>query len=394
MGSYVSQPGCEAHYHATLNCSYPNDTSIPNQAVGGLGTIEEQKFPTDSDIAGIGVLGAFVAVTLFSVILSVINTLWWWFKNIRRWSASDVVARDKKNKRFELKLAVFLEVLVLTCSDQQIFTGGAYAVTLRYAKGCSITAYHYNVVSNMLLLTCATHVMSITISRNYWEHPFVASLRIIVTALLFIVTGVLLSNQGAGDSTGIPTGIPSSDVKYSPILLPAACFQGGDAKFGSAVQGSFSSGSARSFFDSKIPGWEQYLLMVLFYALAILVSVGRVVRRGAQEHDGSRRKFVNAIKNKLSFLFRARGLFYVLFGLYLWGGVGIAIWTIVTSGLYIVGLRLWIANSGWVASPNPENEWTTFGQLVPILLISLTIFTFLHILSGQSSFSFPYPTCT
>jgi succinate-acetate transporter protein len=32
---------------------------------------------------------------------------------------------------------------------------------------------------------------------------------------------------------------------------------------------------------------------------------------------------------------------------------------------------------------NPENDPTTFGQLVPLLLISLTVFTFLQIVSGM-----------
>jgi hypothetical protein len=33
---------------------------------------------------------------------------------------------------------------------------------------------------------------------------------------------------------------------------------------------------------------------------------------------------------------------------------------------------------------NPENDPSTFGQLVPLLLMSLTVFTFLQIVSGMS----------
>ena len=104
-------------------------------------------------------------------------------------------------------------MLVITCSDQQVFTGGAYAITLRFSKGCSISAYHYNIVGNMLLITCATHLMAVTIGKHYWEHPFLASLRVVITTAVFVATGVFLSNQGmaAGSQLGFPT-----EVDYTP----------------------------------------------------------------------------------------------------------------------------------------------------------------------------------
>ncbi len=110
---------------------------------------------------------------------------------------------------------------MITCSDQQIFTGGAYAITLRYLRGCEISAYHYNIVTNILLLTRATHLMSVTISRHYWEHPIVALLRVIITAAVYLVTGIMLSNQGVG----FPTEVPDVSTKDSPIFMQAACFQ-------------------------------------------------------------------------------------------------------------------------------------------------------------------------
>lgn len=82
----------------------------------------------------------------------------------------------------------------MSCSDQQVFTGAAYAITLRYLKGCNISAYHYNIVANMLLLTCATHIGAVTVARNYWQYPLVALFRIIVTIGVYLSTGLLLSN--------------------------------------------------------------------------------------------------------------------------------------------------------------------------------------------------------
>jgi hypothetical protein len=69
-------------------------------------------------------------------------------------------------------LTDILEALLQSCSDQQIFTGAAYALTLRYWRGCSISAYHYNIVANLMLLTCATHLMSVTIVCGSCMHQF------------------------------------------------------------------------------------------------------------------------------------------------------------------------------------------------------------------------------
>ena len=135
-------------------------------------------------------------------------------------------SRDKALKNWKISIAGIIEALVITCSDQQVFTGGAYAITLRYAKACSISAYHYNIVSNMLLVSCATHLMAVTVARHYWQHPYVGLLRLTVTTLVFVITGVLLSNQGSG-SLEFPTQIPPDTDQYSPMLLPAACFQTG-----------------------------------------------------------------------------------------------------------------------------------------------------------------------
>src|SRR4051812_2297546 len=105
-----------------------------------------------------------------------------------------------------------METLVLSCSDQQIFTGGAYALTLRYWKGCTVTAYHYDVVAQMMLLTCSTHLMSITVVQNYWRFPFLSVLRIAATICVFLVTGLILANQAhsgfvddKGNSVHFPT---------------------------------------------------------------------------------------------------------------------------------------------------------------------------------------------
>lgn len=380
MGAYISSSTCSAFYGITPNCTVVLSPQDQAKALF-LGGNAPGDFESDPDIAGIGVLGAFLAVTLLSLLLSIASTIWWFSKNIFRWTRK-LEEEHKETKKWQLSVAGLLETLILTCSDQQIFTGGAYAITLRYVKGCDISAYHYNVVANMLLVTCATHLMAVTVSRHYWEHPWVGGLRVIVTTLVYLVTGILLSNQGSG-SLGFPTRVPDLKEQYSPLLLPAACFQTGDSGFAKSFSQSFTSSS--SFFGGRIPGWTQYLVMFIFYALAVFINLGRLIRRGTG-HDGRRRRTVNWMKRSCAPLFRAKRPLYWLFGAYLVGGIGIASWTVVTSAQYVLELRNWVDKSGWMDlehGRNPENDPSTFGQLVPVLLITLIIFTFLQILSEK-----------
>ena len=286
-------------------------------------------------------------------------------------------------KRWQFSFTGFLEILLITCSDQQIFTGSAYAITLRYSKGCSISAYHYNIVANMMLLTCATHLLAITVARHYWEYQFLTLVRIAIVFAVYLVTGILLSTQGSAPVGGFPTKVPAPTDTYSAMLLPAACFQSGASQFSNTVRESFTKGT---FFDNHINGWTQYLCMALFYFTALLVSIGGLIRKGMHREASLQKRIVVWTKQKMPLLYRPKRFYDYLFGVYLTAGIALACWTIISSGLYILDLRRWVDGSGWLElsnGRNPENDPSSFGQLVPLLLMALTLFTFLQILSGM-----------
>lgn len=280
-------------------------------------------------------------------------------------------------------------MLIISCSDQQIFTGAAYAITMRFAKACSISAYHYNVISNMLLLTCATHLLTLLVSKHYWEHPWVAGIRTVATALLYLATGILLSTQAApGSELAFPTQVPKDDDKWSTLLLPAACFQGSAAQFGNTLQQSFQGAGLFKVGD-RITGWTPFVILVLYYVLANIVTLGRVVRAG-RENGGRREKFckwfVDVVgTKKLKWVNRIGGQVY---GVYLLAGLAISGYTMASSSEYIAMLRRWVDRSGWIQlfdGTNSENDPKSFGQLVPLLMMTLTVFTFLQMLSGKWS---------
>lgn len=258
-------------------------------------------------------------------------------------------SREKALKNWQISIAGIIEALIVTCSDQQVFTGGAYAITLRYAKACSVSAYHYNIVANILLVTCATHLMAVTVARHYWQHPYLGVLRITVTTLVFVITGSLLSNQGSG-SLGFPTQVPPITEQYSLMLLPAACFQTGDFMLDNEVKKAFKSGSAEAFFTGQIHGWTNYLIMFMFYIIAVCVSLGRVIRRG-MGHNGKRKKFMAWLNRVVPFFFRIKRFFYAIFGLYLVAGIAISAWTVAIAAMYVFRLRRWVDLSQWYVPP-------------------------------------------
>lgn len=286
---------------------------------------------------------------------------------------------EKSSQEHRFNITDLLETLVLSCSDQQVFTGAAYAITLRYLKGCNISAYHYNIVANMLLLTCATHLGAVTVARNYWRHPPVALLRIVVTVGVYLATGLLLSNQGAV-AAGFPTEVPPANATDSLMILSAACFQTDASHLATTIAHSLSGTDALrdALVDSdpgnKIHGWNHYLAMLFFFALTILVEFGRFVQR--------------AMPTLPSFRPAARIVRVLdgVFAVYLLAGMAISWWTVVDSAAYMSRLRGWVHGSGWMqldGGLNPEDDPTTFGQLVPMLLVVLTVFTFVQIVSGK-----------
>ena len=227
--------------------------------------------------------------------------------------------------------------------------------------------------------------MSVTIAKHYWQHPYVAALRIAITTLVYIITGIILSNQNS-NSNDFPTRVPSQDDVFNPMLLPAACFQSAGSGLTSDIQNAFHSDSAQGFFTKQIPGFTEYLVMAMFYILAVIISIGRFIRRGT-DHDGKRNRFVKMLKRNLGLLFRAKRFFYLLFAVYLIAGIAIACWTVQGSFRYIYDLRIWVGQSKWIKQDgngeNSENDPATFGQLVPLLLMALTVFSFLHLLAGM-----------
>ncbi|ORY58582.1 uncharacterized protein BCR38DRAFT_489496 [Pseudomassariella vexata] len=390
MGSYVSVPDCQSHYNITLDCNVVF-TDNTNTSFLSLGGVTKGNFESDPDIGGVGILGVFIAVTSFALAISVLDVLWQ-IRKIRIWNKGRRASTQTVKRPTNISWSDVMETLVQACSDQQIFTAAAYALTLRYWRGCTISAYHYNIVANLLLLTCATHLMSVTIIRDYWKHPLLAFVRVICVSGVFVVTGVLMSNQNAQSKLTFPTALPPTNETSSLMFLPAACFQNSSSHLMDIFADSTSSPN-HFFVDAigqetpknKIQGWRWYLIILFFYGAAIIAEAIRYLRRGGKR-GGWRKRLADRFRPHLGSGTLLRKICKYFFLWYLIAGVGISCVTVVFTGKYIFDLRKWVDHSGWILSDNnqnPENDATSFGQLVPIFLSALIGFSFLQILSEK-----------
>ncbi|KAI1134295.1 hypothetical protein F5Y05DRAFT_237420 [Hypoxylon sp. FL0543] len=397
MGSYISVAECQARFSITLNCTVEGkNTTVDGKTVleapfTRIGNYTKGQFPADPDIAGIGILGVFVAVTSFAIAAGLLS-LFWQLAKTWGWKTT-YNEKQKAERRNRTSLSDILETIILACSDQQVFTGAAYALTLQFGKGCSISAYHYNIVANMMLLTCATHLISVTIVRNYWKFPWLALLRIACITFVFIATGLLMTNQNANSGMPFPTGVPDANVTDSSLFLPAVCFQtGGPTALNtfkettSTASTFFKDNLAQSTPRNKIQGWNLYIMTLLFYGAAIIAESIRFFRRG-RSRPGLRAHVANQFRRCCRLGTPVRKIVQNVFLFYLAFGVGLSLVVIIISTKYIFDLRRWVDKSGWIGlddnDENPENDATSFGQLVPIFSSALILFSFAQIISEK-----------
>lgn len=247
----------------------------------------------------------------------------------------------------------------------------------------------------MLLLTCATHLMSVVISKNYFERLPLACLRVFFITAVFAMTGLLLSNQNASNDIPFPTKVPPSSETDSLLLSQAVCFQNGEdgvEQLKHLLLDSVRNGTAaekallHSTPGNYIQGWNLYLIILIWYGVSIFAELGRCCYR-------SRKKSREAVDNSgwrkrdNCFVRFISGIGRFSYGVYLLGGIGICGTTVVMPSLYIMNLRRWVKRSRWLeldeGGQSGEDDATSFGQLVPIILVGLTAFTFLSILSGK-----------
>lgn len=235
----------------------------------------------------------------------------------------------------------------------------------------------------MLLITCATHLLSITFVSQYWKRKLLAVIRILLISALYMATGYIMINQNVQGENAWPTKVPPANESDNALLLPAVCFKS-KTHVDTILKNTFGSGVDRFekvMFSSNpgnhIHGWNLYITMTLFYGGCIIAEVFRCIYR--YNHDMAIHKD-----------FKCKGWrrpFSVIFLLYQLAGITISTFSIIYCYIYIRDMREWMNGSGWIepnaAGANPERDYLTYGQMIPILLTFMTFFACLQLWSGM-----------
>ena len=164
-------------------------------------------------------------------------------------------------------------------SDQQIVAGIALLLAVN-AQACEISAYHYNLVCTMLLLSAITHLNAfVSISDFIFKGKSVAINRLIAIVIQLVLSGVVLSARNT-------EGFPSKPGALG--ALPVACFENMNAMhslgledFANLTQNVTGLGLNTTYNASQIvsnihaatsagTGLGEYITLIVFTIFALL----------------------------------------------------------------------------------------------------------------------------
>jgi hypothetical protein len=270
-------------------------------------------------------------------------------------------------------------------------------------------------------MTCATHVSSAIVVPQHRREKgrFILLLRIALVILIFTVTGYTLINQNViGDNQNMiitnywPTEVPAPDQKESLLVRPAACFGFEDTAILDTLKETFETEEQflkvmnTSRPANFINGWNLYIIMLIIYAATLIVEFivygtklilkcccpsSRYTQKSYGKKLVAPHYTTTTYKYKYAQVGCGKRLCYWAFRIWQAFGIAVCIYTVLKCFLYIRALKLWMNGSEWIARDpitglNPEKDGTTFGQLVPMLLTLLTVFTIVQSVEGMLLF--------
>ena len=248
-----------------------------------------------------------------------------------------------------------LEAVILSFSDQQMITGLSLVIATRWYMGCTISAYHYDIVCNLVLMSVVTHLCAVTFITPYFQHLGLGLCRIVLILLTFLFAGFMFAER---NNTSFPTGKPSyaptNSTHVPNLIAPAACFVSGNINITNQAEKTFMIMKG----SSHVSGFPEYIILLVF----TLLSLGVAAIYSCVTPEKSPR---------------------IMWWLW-WFRVPLllAAWAIAiatTSEFWL--MRIWMHDSIWPAD-NAEYDWT-FGQFLPLLLMMLAGLAFVEAFSGK-----------
>lgn len=229
---------------------------------------------------------------------------------------------------------------LLATSDTQMLLMFAYGLNFFLKQKCTISAYHYTIVLEIGMISCANFVLVTAFVSEYWKAPITAFLRSGAMLVVSAFMGVVLHRQNYRIEN--PEYLPPLSRKDSGILLPMSCFL--DSQFKDIYSGLSTSVRQKIGYPMKpYQTWEFPLWIVTVIALA--AGFVRVIEQLVTDRSG-KTKIYSLRKSLVSCAYKT---VVVL----LCGVVSVIAW------MRIYFLKTWVGQSGWIKpgrKANPEKR--------------------------------------
>jgi len=323
----------------------------------------------DSDIAGIGVILAFLIsayMTFAAVLLAYITGM---VENELLGMVDRRLFRIRSRIQHHPRIQTALRKFVLSLSDQQIVTGIAImAAGLRgLAKG-NISTYHYQIVLYLAWLSSSVHLSAISLLTPYLsKYHGLRTWRLVgmLTLLIMLLIGLvptLSDNWGTISASYDPY---RKGIQPTGWGVPAACFWG--RTYGDGINNDAPLGYAILVVSYVWKVGELFVSPQRLYHLVVRLPVRTLMERPlcAIARRYARRRQRRYLLVFRLYLMLCLPFFAVLetlisFSAALW----LSILGLVFGTLQIVIPR----NQNLAATADLEEKWG-FGQLVPLILL-------------------------
>lgn len=293
-----------------------------------------------------------------------------------------------------------LERFVLSLGDQQLVTGLAVLIA-GYSEMNSMSAYHFNIVASLAWFSSATHLATLAVLKNYFrEHTTVRNWRVCIMLVLLLMLVVAQIPGWADKDNSVPVICYYQDLDKRDMLTVSTAI--------GFLLITYTEGIARLYsrdIDWNLPDRCIERLVKLLSPFFFTARYRRpsYIKKTEESHfpgEISSRPSVTTIRVE-----REKGRFdrfesnltsshrlikrYALATLFM--GRELAFSFFITLALLIADLTYGFVQVFEYRASTPhggingnQNE-ISFGQLVPLLLLLLPMFTMGEIHSGKGS---------
>ena len=279
----------------------------------------------------------------------------------------DLLTNGHRRKRYRVLDPI--RRFAFACSDQQLLTGLAYTVSVRYRNGCTLSAYHYAIAEKTLMVVAITQALASGAFINLGNKDLGLTFVRLVGAIPFWVLGSLFLGVHVDERF-------QSDQDGPLFVLPVLCFMPRTTDPLSATDGPEFRTSRFEFTQTA----GLFTAALIFWGFAVAGTILREVNKSIDQHDFRR---PNPGNDDLEDLDGTKGskVAAAFFSLIIALGLFLLIFT--TRDVYSLRARMYA--SGWMdnSGGNIEEDISALGQLIPVVLLVLTFYPIVDIMANK-----------